>query len=331
MVAIFVLLASTLFVYIGDILAFRRFPAAERRRSLNATLNNFSSDGGGNNGNLLDFSSADGGENNDNLLVFVGYLSAPGNHEKRDWLRKHCFPQIRDACQGFNYATAKKISERDDGSHSKEGQWGTACDIHFFIGQPNDPHAATSRQGHEQGVLATHFEIDLAHSLQNESDLFGDIHMLPMRDSYFDLPSKTLSILRLGVQSRAETVLKIDDDRCPDMAKVLAIASSTPHNVARYVGHYEWNGTEYEIMKGADGSTTPYMSGPGYLLSRALARAVALDNINHSVLYMPYGSSSEDVDMGKWFVHAKQTHPELKSAREAVRGLTREFVPPKNK
>eukprot|EP00581_Thalassiosira_minuscula_P026995 CAMPEP_0184418034 /NCGR_PEP_ID=MMETSP0738-20130409/22351_1 /TAXON_ID=385413 /ORGANISM="Thalassiosira miniscula, Strain CCMP1093" /LENGTH=85 /DNA_ID=CAMNT_0026777979 /DNA_START=12 /DNA_END=269 /DNA_ORIENTATION=- len=75
-------------------------------------------------------------------------------------------------------------------------------------------------------------------------------------------------------------------------------------------------------MKGADGSIDPYMSGPGYLVSKALAKAVSVDDINHSILHMSYGSSSEDVDMGKWFAYAKQTHPELVFVSEVAHGLT---------
>jgi len=273
---------------------------------------------------------------NNKLLVFIGYLSAPSNHEKRNWLRKTCFPKIRDACLEFNTTTTttkfSNATKSDIHPHHK-GQlgWGTSCDGRFFIGHPNDPSAASTRQGKKQGVFATEMEIELAQSLQHESDIFGDIQMLPMRDSYFELPDKTLSILRHGLLLQnnnnnggggaAESILKIDDDHCPNMTKVLSIASTTPRNVARYVGFYRWKGTEYTIMKGADGSIDPYMSGPGYLVSRALAQAVAVDDINHSVLYMPYGSSSEDVDMGKWFAHANRTHPELEFVYEVVKDL----------
>jgi len=272
------------------------------------------------------------------------YLSAPGNQEKRNWLRKTCFPKIRDACLEFNTTTTTtKFSNTSNSDihphHEWQSGWGTSCDLRFFIGHPNDPSATSKRQNHKQGALATKIEIELAQSLQNESDQFGDIQMLPMRDSYQELPDKTLSILRHGLLLQnnnsnnggggaAESILKIDDDRCPNMTKVLSIASTTPRNVARYVGSYRWKGTEYASMKGADGSIDPYMSGPGYLVSRALAHAVAVDDINHSVLYMPYGSSSEDVDMGKWFAHANRTHPELKFVCEVVPGLIKHHEVP---
>lgn len=274
------------------------------------------------------------------LLVYVGYLSAPNNRAKRDSLREECFPQIREACLGRVNVTH---------TNSSNVGWGPSCDVRFFIGQPNDPNEAAKRAKHHSvGKMATQSEIDAADKLQNESDAFGDVQMLPMRDTYHDLPDKTLSILRHGALSGATVVLKIDDDRCPDsefdrvhprarvaensscfigfaVAKVLEVASSTPPNVARYVGVYLFKGTEYpHLQKGADGSRSPYMSGPAYLLSNALARAVAIDDINHSVLYMKYGSSSEDVDMGKWYEYAKTTHPELEFVREEVKGLARE-------
>lgn len=191
--------------------------------------------------------------------------------------------------------------------------WGPRCAIRFYIGQPNDPTQAAQRaRGHAQGALATADEIAAAERLQGESDEFGDMQMIPMRDMYNDLPDKTLAIVQHGALSGARAVVKIDDDMCPDISKVLNIARKTPSNVARYVGIDLWKGTEYKSLQGADGSIAHYMSGPVYLLSAALAKAVAIDDINHSVLFMKYGTSSEDVNMGKWFEYAKTTHPELR-------------------
>ena len=208
--------------------------------------------------------------------------------------------------------------------------WGPRCAIRFYIGQPNDPTQAAQRaRGHAQGALATADEIAAAERLQGESDEFGDMQMIPMRDMYNDLPDKTLAIVQHGALSGARAVVKLDDDMCPDISKVLNIARKTPSNVARYVGIDLWKGTEYKSLQGADGSIAHYMSGPVYLLSAALAKAVAIDDINHSVLFMKYGTSSEDVNMGKWFEYAKTTHPELRFKRETVYGLATNH-PPKN-
>lgn len=241
-------------------------------------------------------------------LLYIGYLSAPGNREKRDVLRETCFPRIRAAClaHGRNTTTGGGPG------------WGTACAGGFFVGRPGDVAAHT---GKLQGANATATEIALAESLAAENAAFGDLELIPLRDAYADLPLKTLAILRAGAASGVAAVLKIDDDMCPDMEKVLQIARHTPRHVARYVGQYQWRGTEYRSMQGADGSVDPYMSGPVYIVSGVLARAVAFDDWVHSVLYMPYGSSSEDVNMGKWFAHANRTHPELEFVRQTVRGL----------
>merc|ERR1712157_576921 len=97
--------------------------------------------------------------------------------------------------------------------------------------------------------------------------------------------------------------------------------------MAQYVGGYKFQGNEYTSMRGADNTTSEYMSGGcGYLVSGALARAIALDDSARSILHMPYGSSSEDVDMGKWYLQAQMTHPELMFKTDVIPELTRELL-----
>ena len=61
-------------------------------------------------------------------------------------------------------------------------------------------------------------------------------------------------------------------------------------------------------MRGADGRTVPYMSGNLYGMSIGLAAHIVHDDWPRSVLYLAYGSSSEDVDVGRWVDFVKEEH-----------------------
>lgn len=114
--------------------------------------------------------------------------------------------------------------------------------------------------------------------------------------------------------------------------KILSIAQETSPEEAKYLGYLVSGNHSLELERGPDGSEAPpYMNGPAYLVSLALARAVAIDNGAQSILYMPYGSSTEDANMGKWYEYAKQTHPHLKFTRETVHPVATEHIPPPTK
>ena len=53
-------------------------------------------------------------------------------------------------------------------------------------------------------------------------------------------------------------------------------------------------------MTGADGGHSEYMSGWIWAVSRGLLQSIAQRHYARSALYPAYGSSSEDVDLGRW-------------------------------
>ena len=61
-------------------------------------------------------------------------------------------------------------------------------------------------------------------------------------------------------------------------------------------------------MRGADASIAPYASGPGYVLSNRLSTTVFVQDVPRTALWMPYGSSSEDANVGKMVLHASRAH-----------------------
>merc|ERR1712072_193587 len=105
------------------------------------------------------------------------------------------------------------------------------------------------------------------------------------------------------------------------MEVVVRACQDTTPTSARYIGQYLWSGDEYEIMKGRDGTVAKFMTGVGFILSSSLARAIFYDDLVHTLLFAPYGTCSDDANVGKWYVHASTRHPALQFTRELVPGL----------
>ena len=76
-------------------------------------------------------------------------------------------------------------------------------------------------------------------------------------------------------------------------------------------------------MTGADGRHSEYMSGWVWAISRGLLRSIAQRHYARSVLYPAYGSSSEDVDLGRWVQQSgldvlKHEDPQIKVERKKM-------------
>lgn len=112
-------------------------------------------------------------------------------------------------------------------------------------------------------------------------------------------------LFRYGLAWSTRYVAKIDDDICLNVWMFQRTVRFEDPSAALYVGSYLFNGREYAIMKGADGTVAPFMSGPIEILSRKLARIIFQDLANYAALYNFYGSSSEDANLGKWIKHAQ--------------------------
>lgn len=135
-------------------------------------------------------------------------------------------------------------------------------------------------------------------------------------------------------------VVKLDDDNCLDLARFRAalklyrgwngkykIPNSTQdlgHGVraerteqpefavagdrALFMGQIYWGAMKYDSQKGADNRFDPYYGGWVEILSARLARAIAIEDRVHSVLYEPYGKSTDDLTLGKWVRHSAKAH-----------------------
>eukprot|EP00966_Prymnesium_polylepis_P263793 6094229-Prymnesium_polylepis.1 len=205
----------------------------------------------------------------------------------------------------------------------------------FFVGQPallpDNPHP------HAQGVRSTADEAALAAALTAEVATHADVHIVNARDTYRTLSVKTIALFQWGLRKGAHFIMKTDDDiliNAIPVVKQLA-AWPTEEGIELYGGGHnnnEWQGNEYSQMKGADDSVAPYWNGGFYVLSASLARQIFDDDIAHTVLYMPYGSSSEDANMGKWMQHSERnhsmrvTHVKIKSCCQNIRSIKSKMI-----
>jgi len=204
--------------------------------------------------------------------VLVAYFSAPGNFERR--------MKVRNTCN-FNLTTARARA-----NYAK---------VRFFVGRPLTDFTF----GKAQGQKAAKQEIDLEVALRKEQAKYGDLIACPMRDHYRELSDKMVCIADEALRTRANHLLKIDDDMCPRMDQVKK-ATSLAGGKPLYAGRYLWDGTEYDSMKGANGTTAPFQSGVIFLLNRKAVRLIFAENRFDTILFAEYGTTSDDANVGKW-------------------------------
>ena len=193
----------------------------------------------------------------------------------------------------------------------------------FFVGVPS-PQQPGYVPPHAQGVIDPPSVVNASRALISEAERNGtDLVVLPMRDSYRNLPLKTLGALRYGYRKGYDYVVKVDDDYCVREARLLEHLTRPRKQAELYLGHYLWHGTEDARMTGADGQHSEYMSGWVWAISRGLLRSIAQRHYARSVLYPAYGSSSEDVDLGRWVQQSgldvlKQEDTQIKVERKKM-------------
>jgi len=205
--------------------------------------------------------------------AFIGVLSAPGNFLRRSEQRKRCFTTYRNA--GYK--------------------------MMFFVGRPSTIGPILRSQGQR----ATQAEIATSKKLAEESNRFGDLVIVPVRDHYRDTTDKIIWLYQHGLTRNASYIAKVDDDICINVPVFKRLTRYESASDGIYMGFYKFNGKEYDSMKGADGTTASFMSGPIEILSRALAKIIFHDLSNYAALYSIYGTSSEDANLGKWVQHVQ--------------------------
>uniref|UniRef100_A0A7S2PNY4 Hexosyltransferase n=1 Tax=Skeletonema marinoi TaxID=267567 RepID=A0A7S2PNY4_9STRA len=206
------------------------------------------------------------------LKIFVFTLTKPSGNEARKIQREVCRP----------------LYDRHGIKHM------------FAVGKPS--YDSRPPDAHIQGQLATQEEIRVSQELLRESEQYKDILVTPNRDYYRDINEKLLSSMRYAVDQGFDFILKTDDEYCVDIDVVKELIRERQGNSQDdiYMGIHRFNGDEYENMKGSDGTIAPFMSGWIIGLTRNLASTIVGEGWVHSMLVAPYGTSSDDANLGKW-------------------------------
>eukprot|EP00435_Cladocopium_sp_Y103_P040071 s2555_g10.t2 len=222
----------------------------------------------------------------DGPKVFVGVLTGPAEAKRREIWRNdwECGQQLEDA--GIPYK--------------------------FILGWPVDNQRSLTKKDH--GLKPSDSEALLASQLRNESAEHEDLAFFHFPDVYLGLQTKTFTILSYGYSLGANYVVKLDDDACMNASQLLLGIAVHEARVARggpaalYAGAVLRQGTEYHGMKGKDGSSHPYFTGLGYMLSYDLIQIIINDDKMNTVLWAPYGSFDEDTQTGRWVAFAEEHH-----------------------
>ena len=178
----------------------------------------------------------------------------------------------------------------------------------FFVGLPvteENPHRK------QQGRLISRDQHRVLDNIKTEQRAHNDVILLPYRDTYQDLPLKTIALIRYAHRHRVHTLVKIDEEFCLRPHRV-------PKSDPSYFGSYLFSGTEYKSQRGYDNMSAPYFSGYTYGLSHSVLKWLVTQLWDTSLLYELYGSSSEDVDVGRW---VQMLHKDIEY--KTVGGLTR--------
>jgi len=210
--------------------------------------------------------------------VFIGVLSAPGNFDRRQRVREQWLAALRAS----EDARAGRIIAR------------------FMIGRSSGDAIAREAAGHKQGALASEASLAMEAQIMEERRKHGDIERMPHVEFYEGLPTKVLLFLRRALDLKAEFVVKVDDDQHLYFSRLRPLLTVANAKSFLYGGGILWNKAAYKFQLGADGGFEKYYAGGAYFLSAPLARRIARQHLSHSVSYDLYGSSSEDIDMGRW-------------------------------
>lgn len=205
--------------------------------------------------------------------IYIGIMSAPKNIARRMAVRSAYLNQLRN--------------------ESRDGRLAFGIRAEFIMGH-------TPFETSFQGSVASPQQMQLEREIQAEALEHGDIARIPLPERYENLPDKVLQMLTRGLQTRYDFILKIDDDQHLDIAALETLLEAVDPQSLLYAGGYLWKSEEFSSQEGADHKFVKYYGGPCYLLSEKLASRIAIDMQNQTSAFTAYGSSSEDVDMGRW-------------------------------
>jgi len=132
-----------------------------------------------------------------------------------------------------------------------------------------------------------------------------DVVSIDCEEGYNQLTNKTLTFMSwFAEHGTAQYVMKLDDDSYPDLDRLQAAITGAGAGPAVYMGLLWRNAPVQRTGKNAErkedwpADVLPtYAAGPGYLLSKPLARRVGGE---HFLLNHGHELHNEDVSMGVW-------------------------------
>jgi hypothetical protein len=202
-------------------------------------------------------------------LLYVGVLSSPKNKERRDFVRTAYMNDLR-----------KKYND-------------SGITAEFIIG-----HTPYTRS--EQGTRGTSEQLDLEESIADEAALNSDIRRIVFPEKYENLPDKVFHLFHYSAEQQYDFLMKLDDDMILDIDAIERFLATQNASDFLYAGTYFWGSKSYKSQEGPDQDFVPYFAGPCYLLSCKLVRQIVDMHGAHAAEFIRYGSSSEDVDVGRW-------------------------------
>eukprot|EP00850_Spirogloea_muscicola_P012374 SM000079S22492 [mRNA] locus=s79:532339:536090:+ [translate_table: standard] len=152
--------------------------------------------------------------------------------------------------------------------------------------------------------LAMHPSKQVNLEVRKESELYGDLVIVPFIDRYDLVVLKTIEICKYGVKNvSAKYVMKVDDDTFVRVDTVLAEVKGTYLEDGLYMGNInefhkplregKWAVTEEEWP---EATYPPYANGPGYIITRDIALFIARMSRGNNLRIF----KMEDVSMGMW-------------------------------
>ncbi|XP_020588666.1 hydroxyproline O-galactosyltransferase GALT3 [Phalaenopsis equestris] len=160
-------------------------------------------------------------------------------------------------------------------------------------------------------VIGLHKNMEVNIELWKESQAYGDIQLMPFVDYYSLITLKTVAICIIGTKLLpAKYIMKTDDDAFVRIDEVVSALKkndpngllyglvsfeSSPHrdkDSKWYISEAEWSNDSYP----------PWAHGPGYIISRDIAKFVAKGHEDGKLKLFKL----EDVAMGIWIQKFKE-------------------------
>ncbi|GFZ21556.1 galactosyltransferase1 [Actinidia rufa] len=194
--------------------------------------------------------------------------------------------------------------------------------VRFFVGLVSIGFPPFSVQYWLLKIAILHKNQMVNEELWNEAQTYRDIQLMPFVDYYSLITWKTVAICIFGTEvASAKYVMKTDDDSFVRVDEVLASltrinatrgllyglinSDSHPHrnpDSKWYISQQEW----------ADDNYPPWAHGPGYVVSRDIAKAVYKKHKKgHLKMF-----KLEDVAMGIWIADMKKGGLEVRYEKE---------------